>query len=92
MHIILLSTAETLNLLTSLQDVNEGRRNLYALRVAIEGDSVKFKINQSGWSPPLGQLDPQSEEAHKRRRAEIDAMNEANRKEWEESHATDNSS
>jgi len=25
------------------------------LRVAIEGDRVKFKINEHTWSPPLGQ-------------------------------------
>ncbi len=35
----------------------------YKLRVAIEGNNVKFKTNEYMWSPPMGKLDPSCERA-----------------------------
>lgn len=37
----------------------------YKLRVCIEGNGVKFKINESTWSPALGHLDPTCLEAER---------------------------
>jgi hypothetical protein len=31
-----------------------GFDEIHTLRVAVDGGGVKFKINQSTWSPPLG--------------------------------------
>jgi hypothetical protein len=39
----------------------------YKLRVCIEGDTAKFKVNESTWSPPLGRLDPMCQAAQRRR-------------------------
>lgn len=30
---------------------------IHTLRVAVDGGGVKFKINQSTWSPPMGGQD-----------------------------------
>lgn len=68
MHIIQLSKEEVTQLLAELQAAKEyGRAGLYSLRVAPEGDSVKFKINSGMWTHAMGQLDPQSDEAYRRR-------------------------
>ena len=68
MHIIQLTKTEAHQLLTQLQDAKEhGPSGLWSLRVAQEGDSVKFKINEFTWSPPMGELDPMCEEALRRR-------------------------
>lgn len=68
MHIIQLSKEEVTQLLSELENARDrGPSGLWSLRVAQEGDSVKFKINEFTWSPPLGQLDPMCEEAHRRR-------------------------
>jgi hypothetical protein len=62
MHIILVDAKQAKQLGEALVH----HANLTGLRVAIEGDHVKFKINQGGWSPPMGRLDPLSDEAYKR--------------------------
>jgi hypothetical protein len=34
-------------------------RKAYKLRVSVDGDTVKFKMNSGMWSPPMGHLDPE---------------------------------
>lgn len=67
MHIIQLTPAEARNLLAELQAA-DSKSNLRSLRVCVEGDHAKFKVNEWIWSPPLGQLDPSCETAIRRRR------------------------
>jgi len=38
----------------SLQQSLNGAASLRKLRVSSDGNSVKFKINEGVWSPPLG--------------------------------------
>ena len=63
MKIIQIEGSELKNLLENLKPENTRARMIYKLRVSVEGDNVKFKVNESTWSPPLGELDPQSEYA-----------------------------
>jgi hypothetical protein len=64
--VILLEGADIVGLLGTLQDLDKRPSGLYKLRVCIEGDTVKFKGNESVWSPPLGTLDPECREAQRR--------------------------
>lgn len=41
----------------------DSRRGVYKLRVTADGDTVKFKVNESTWTPPMGHLDPQCSKA-----------------------------
>jgi hypothetical protein len=43
------------------------RQEVYKLRVCIDGGTVKFKVNESTWSPPLGHLDPMCRAAARQR-------------------------
>lgn len=68
MHIIQLSKSEAAQLLRELTNADkDARSGLWSLRVAVEGDTVKFKINEFTWSPGIGKLDPMCEEAQHRR-------------------------
>jgi hypothetical protein len=41
---------------------------VYKLRVCSDGNWVKFKVNESTWSAPLGHLDPKCRAAARQRR------------------------
>jgi hypothetical protein len=43
---------------------------VYKLRVCSDGDWVKFKVNESTWTPSLGKLDPMCQKAQRRRKVE----------------------
>lgn len=58
-HIVILSANEARQLAHSINFTP----HLSGLRVTIDGDYAKFKVNQLGWSPPMGQLDPLCEDA-----------------------------
>jgi hypothetical protein len=70
--IIQLSAREVNDLLETLAAHKE-RGSLYGLRVCLDGDYAKFKVNESTWSPPLGKLDPMCRQAA---RVRVDAVNE----------------
>jgi hypothetical protein len=46
-------------------DGDAGDRQLYRLRVARDGDGVKFKLDEGVWSPPYPEAD---EDVRRRRR------------------------
>lgn len=50
---IVMSPKETTDLLNTLRHT-ERMTGLRKLRVMVEGDRVKFKVNENTWSPPLG--------------------------------------
>jgi hypothetical protein len=87
-HIVLLTPFEVRQLLAELQMADsKGQNGIRKLRVWSDGTTVKFKVNSNMWSPPMGKLDPECAAAQRVR--DIDAVNEANRAEWAEMHATD---
>lgn len=68
MHIIQMNSREAKNLLSELKLADsEGRSGLWSLRVTVEGDQVKFKVNEWTWSIGMGRLDPMCEEAQRRK-------------------------
>lgn len=64
-------TGDDLRYLLDLLSRHGGRDALYRLRVAVDGDSAKFKANGGIWSPPLGHLDPTCEYALNRSRPAV---------------------
>lgn len=72
--IIELSAHEARELLTQLASV-ENRKLLWHLRICMDGDWVKFKVNESTWTRAMGQLDPMCRRAA-RKRAETQEVSE----------------
>ena len=65
--IIELSANEVRQLLAELNHANsKSGFGIRGLRVCIEGDTAKFKVNEWMWSPPMGHLDPACSEAERR--------------------------
>lgn len=59
----------TIILIDSSTDLDELRNALnhsqaHRLRVTIDSDGVKFKVNGGMWSHPMGSLDPECDAAH----------------------------
>jgi hypothetical protein len=63
--------ADLREVLNFFSDREPGRDEVYRLRVAVDGESVKFKVNGGIWSPPLGHLDPTCEYALNRSRPAV---------------------
>jgi hypothetical protein len=55
--IIQLSRAQALELLHMLTRV-EKDHGIYSLRVHVDGEHAKFKVNEYTWTPPMGELEP----------------------------------
>lgn len=52
--------------------LREALKNARSLRVSINGDQVKFKVNGGMWSAPMGYIDPSSDYACEQRRKYVD--------------------
>lgn len=63
MKIIELTGSEITELQNALNPENTRSGTVYSVRVSVEGENVKFKVNGGMWSPPMGHLDPSSEYA-----------------------------
>lgn len=61
MKIILLNSS------TDLDSLRSALAQAHSLRVSIDDDGVKFKVNGGTWSPPMGFIDPDSEYAYENR-------------------------
>lgn len=57
MKIVLMSAS------TDLDQLRNALAQAHSLRVSVDDDGVKFKINGGTWSPPMGCIDPESEYA-----------------------------
>lgn len=53
MDYIELSAAEARELASALHTAASGF-GIHKMRVSVEGDRVKFKVNEGIWSPPMG--------------------------------------
>jgi hypothetical protein len=63
MHIIEIDGEELNSLLATLRSK---KISPHKLRVTLDGDTVKFKVNEYMWSPPMGHRDPTCEVALRR--------------------------
>ena len=61
--IIQLSPREVWSLFDALEEMQTS--GISSLRVCVDGDNVKFKINERTWSPPMGTLDPNCQRAER---------------------------
>lgn len=65
MKIILMNSS------TDLDALREALSNAHSLRVCVDGDQVKFKVNGGTWSAGMGCIDPSSDYAYYQRQ-EVD--------------------
>lgn len=70
-RIIQLNRSQANEFFETLSAIKESSRTgLTGLRIAIDDgqeDTVKFKVNDYGWSPPTGALDPACRKAARKR-------------------------
>jgi hypothetical protein len=63
-RIVILEGQELKHFLDYMERITQaGTPAVYSLRVTVDGDQVKLKVNQATWTPGYGELAPESREA-----------------------------
>lgn len=62
-RIVIVKGDDLASLVDFMEAITTGRERAYQLRVTIDGDQVKLKVNGSTWTPGYGELDPECREA-----------------------------
>lgn len=62
-RIVIVKGDDLASLIDFMEAITTGRERAYQLRVTIDNDQVKLKVNGSTWTPGYGELDPECQSA-----------------------------